>query len=341
MILDNNNGIEYYDLLNQARIQTVAEWERILKHEIEEHRGFDFVSKVLIEMYKTPNYTIFCREFEKQQNIGGLNLRVGEFRDRIRKLDGINFPAQIRDDTKTDRAWNIPFKTSEEINSKKENTGKFCWILREELIEALENVMPYLKEYRREFSNQYSTIEYYDNSIMNKSVEYIDSQIILNNALSQVSIEEKNRTSSKITPKKDYIKKQIRNKIIGDSGEKKVVQQEKERLLKAGKTNLAQKVHIVDSDAYGYDVESFDENGNPKHIEVKTSTSSSNDICFYISAHEVEVAKMDDAYELHYLYCVKEKILKTIIFSNQQLKFDIFKNHIKPVQYMIDIKNDS
>lgn len=45
--------------------------------------GFDFISSVLLEMYKEPDDTIFCKDFEKRHNLGGLNLCVGEFRDRI------------------------------------------------------------------------------------------------------------------------------------------------------------------------------------------------------------------------------------------------------------------
>ncbi len=330
---------EYYTL-NQPRIKTVSDWEMILKNELERNSGFDFIHKVLVEMYKIEDFTIFCGEFESTHDIGGLNLRVGEFRDRIRKMDGIHFPEQIRLDSNSDRAWNIPFKSSEKVNEKDENKGRFCWILREELIEAMERVMPYIKEYRQQYSLQYAPLEYHDNAILNKAVVSVDSKQILLNA-KQTEPVSLNASTRKLSPKKDYIKKQIRNKILGDSGEQKILEEEKARLKLAGKYQLARKVHIVDSDAYGYDVVSFNEDGTPKHIEVKTSTSTSNDVSFHITAYEVQTLLEDDAYELHYLYCVNEKEIKKVIFSNEQLRMEIIQRFMQPTQFVVNIKKQN
>lgn len=326
---------ETYEYLNSPRIQTVAEWELIIKSELERQNGFDFISRVLVEMYKRPNHTIFCREFEQEHNIGGLNLRLGEFRDRIRKIEGIRFPEQIREDSGTDRAWNIPFKSSEELNSQKENTGKFCWILRDELIEAMENVMPYIREFRREYSKQFAPIEFHDIDILRKPVDQMDSQAILDRA-AVIHHQSSDSCQRRYPGKIDYISKQSRNKLVGDSGEQKVVQLEKEKLKELGKADLAKKVHIVDSDAYGYDIESFDENGNPKHIEVKTTTQAEGAVRFHISAHEVDVLMTDNAYELHYLFCVKEKLIKRIVFTAHQLREELLKKYMRPTQYVVE-----
>jgi len=326
---------EYYTL-NEPRIKTVSEWEIILKNELERKSGFDFVHKVLVEVYKIEDFTIFCGEFQSTHDVGGLNLRVGEFRDRIRKIDEIHFPEQISSNSKSDRAWNIPFKSSEEVNEKIENKGHFCWILREELIEAMERVMPYIKEYRQKYSLQYAPLEYHDNAILNKAVVSVDSKQILLNA-KQTKPVNQNVSTRKLSPKKDYIKKQIRNKILGDSGEQKILEEEKARLKHAGKYQLAREVHIVDSDAYGYDIVSFNEDGTQKHIEVKTSTSISDDISFHITAYEVQTLLEDDAYELHYLYCVNEQEIKKVIFTNEQLRTQIIQQYMQPTQFVVNI----
>lgn len=327
---------EYYTL-NQPRIKTVSEWEIILKNELERRSDFDFIHKVLVEVYKIEDFTIFCGEFQSAHDIGGLNLRVGEFRDRIRKMDAIQFPEQISSNSKSDRAWNIPFKSSEEVNEKIENKGHFCWILREELIEAMERVMPYIKEYRQQYSLQYAPLEYHDNAILNKEVITVDSKQILLEG-KQTEPASPNASTRKLSPKKDYIKKQIHNKILGDSGEQKVLEEEKLRLKRAGKHQLARIAHIVDSDAYGYDIVSFNEDGTPKHIEVKTSTSTSDDISFHITAYEIQTLLEDDAYELHYLYCVNEPEIKKVIFTNEQLRTQIIQQYMQPTQYVVNIK---
>lgn len=330
---------EYYTL-NEPRIKTVSEWEIILKNELERNSGFDFIHKVLVEMYKIEDFTIFCGEFERTHDIGGLNLRVGEFRDRIRKMDGIHFPEQIRLDSNSDRAWNIPFKSSEEVNEKIENKGHFCWILREELIEAMERVMPYIKEYRQKYSLQYAPLEYHDNAILNKAVVFVDSEMILSNARKGEPASPKS-SLRRLPPKIDYTKKQIRNKILGDSGEHKVLKEEQARLKSAGKYQLAREVHIVDSDAYGYDIVSYNEDGTPKHIEVKTSTSTSDDVAFHITAYEVQTLLEDDAYELHYLYCVNEQEIKKVIFTNEQLRTQIIQRYMQPTQFVVNIKTQN
>lgn len=319
---------EEYKFLNAPRL-TTKEWELVLKNEIEKHNGFDFLGKVLIEMYKLEDHTIFCKDFEQEHGYGGLSLRVGEFRNRIAKVIP-NYVPQLREDTDKDRAWNIPFTSSEELNIK--NPGKFSWVLRKELIEAMELLIPSIKEYRNTYSNQYPPIEYYDPKLIEKEVQYVDVSEIL---ASTKKIEYEYKSTKRLPKKQDYIKKNIRNKIIGDSGEKKVRLIEKEYLKKHGKNDLARKVKIVDSDALGYDVLSFDLDGNEKHIEVKTSTSSN--VSFYITDYEVQTLLHDDSYELYYLCCTKEEKIKIIKFSNEQLREKVVKELLKPVQYLVEI----
>ena len=128
---------EYYEF-NKPRITTVEDWKKILSREITYNpEGFDFIQNVLVEAYYAPNRTIFCGDLEEKTGIKGINLRVGEFRDRIRKYNVIEFEEQIRDDSGTDRAWNIPFYSNEKLNNV---SGKFSWVLRDELSKAMEEL---------------------------------------------------------------------------------------------------------------------------------------------------------------------------------------------------------
>lgn len=95
------------------------------------------------------------------------------------------------------------------------------------------------------------------------------------------------------TRKTDYEIQYSKNLEIGEIGEEQVLNYEKNRLLNAGKKEYADKVKRVslESDNYGYDIQSydFDDNGVIKeiHIEVKTTANNQN-TPFFISKNELE-----------------------------------------------------
>lgn len=80
--------------------------------------------------------------------------------------------------------------------------------------------------------------------------------------------------------------------MIGLDGELKVLAFEKNRLKQAGRGDLAKQVAFVAEDAgLGYDIASFDEAGNPKYIEVEsTSQTRASDQAFFLSENERRVA---------------------------------------------------
>ncbi|WP_417350155.1 DUF3883 domain-containing protein [Ferrimonas sp.] len=85
---------------------------------------------------------------------------------------------------------------------------------------------------------------------------------------------------------------QEHNRELGLRGEELVLKHEKKLLQDAGRNDLADRVeHIALTDsAAGYDLLSFDDKGQPKYIEVKTTRKSSQ-TPFYISSNEVERSK--------------------------------------------------
>lgn len=108
--------------------------------------------------------------------------------------------------------------------------------------------------------------------------------------------------------KKDYIIQHINNKNLGDFGEKLVVGLERAKLIKFGYPTLAKKVDQVsesEGDGLGYDVESFDINGNKIYIEVKTTTHKNKSHPFNLSLNELAAStEFNDQYKLYRLYNV-------------------------------------
>jgi hypothetical protein len=92
------------------------------------------------------------------------------------------------------------------------------------------------------------------------------------------------------------------NKRIGNLGENWVIQREREKLIKAGLRNkIVRQISVEEGDGTGFDIRSYDANGNEIFIEVKTTTGKCNQPIF-ISRNELERSKQDS--EKYYLYRV-------------------------------------
>ncbi|NVK65164.1 MAG: DUF3883 domain-containing protein [Flavobacteriales bacterium] len=99
----------------------------------------------------------------------------------------------------------------------------------------------------------------------------------------------------------DFIKKSANDKELGDFGEELVLDYEKKKLSEKGLYNFVDKVKIV-KDGNGYDIKSFDENGNDIFIEVKTTQGNSK-TPFYLSLNEkLFFEKERDKYFIYRLY---------------------------------------
>lgn len=94
--------------------------------------------------------------------------------------------------------------------------------------------------------------------------------------------------------KTDFEHIQKIKKFWGDNGEEWIEQIEKLKLQKCGRYDLAEKVEHVSKtkgDGLGYDIISFDNDGNKMFIEVKTTTDKSKDNKFQISINELNASK--------------------------------------------------
>lgn len=146
-------------------------------------------------------------------------------------------------------------------------------------------------------------------------------------------------TSIDFTPKTvNYIQNNIENKRIGDLGELWVIEYEKQKLIQANKQKLAEKIsHIskAKGDGLGYDILSYDLNGNKIFIEVKTTKKDVN-TTFYITRNELERSRKEkDMYLLYRVYNFDEKTEKGELLI---IKGDLSNLCNIPLTYKVNIK---
>jgi len=132
----------------------------------------------------------------------------------------------------------------------------------------------------------------------------------------------------------DFIEKNKENKELGDAGEELVRDYEIKKLIEKNMPHLAKRVRIAE-DGEGYDIQSFDEHGNEKFIEVKTTTGNIK-APFHMSLNE-------------YLFCEKNKEQYCIYrlydydFQENHAKFFIVDDPLNtllfdPIAYQVYIK---
>lgn len=103
----------------------------------------------------------------------------------------------------------------------------------------------------------------------------------------------------------EVARRDAENRRLGRSGEQWVVKVEKQRLLEAGKGDLAENVvwvANVEGDGAGYDIRSYDTDGSPIFIEVKT-TNGGRTADFFITANEVNTSdRIGRAFRLYRVF---------------------------------------
>jgi hypothetical protein len=110
------------------------------------------------------------------------------------------------------------------------------------------------------------------------------------------------RTVERIAKKYNHAERDARNRKLGALGERFVCERERQKLLRVGKAELAEKVRLVsqlDGDGVGYDIRSFDPSGQEQLIEVKTTNGAAT-TDFFLSRTEREVSQeRADVWRLH------------------------------------------
>lgn len=157
----------------------------------------------------------------------------------------------------------------------------------------------------------YSVVSYYGLDMTGRYKEQMKSKNLVpeveNVAVDDIKVSEHTIvpiTESKSPSKIDYVLRQKENSRLGKAGEQWVFECEKKRLVAAGRKDLAKKVNWVarEDDSKGYDILSFDEDGEEFFIEVKTTNGGA---CtpFYISALEMALSHAcPSKYRLYRVY---------------------------------------
>jgi len=135
--------------------------------------------------------------------------------------------------------------------------------------------------------------------------------------------------------KTDFEKREKRLRRIGDRGESIVFALEEQRLIQAGKTNLANRVkHISqEDDGAGFDILSYDEDGMERQIEVKATSAANLADGFYISSNELEKSATLGNYYIYLVFSAMSKKPEIFQMKHPSLKSDAFA--LVPVIYNV------
>lgn len=109
----------------------------------------------------------------------------------------------------------------------------------------------------------------------------------------------------RLVRKFDPVARDFRNRSLGKAGEALIVDFERRRLAALDRKDLASKVRWVaqeDGDGAGYDIHSFDREGNDRLIEVKT-TRGPRSTPFFVTRNELSLAhERPEHFRLYRLY---------------------------------------
>jgi len=138
----------------------------------------------------------------------------------------------------------------------------------------------------------------------------------------------------------NFIQNGIENKRLGDLGELWVMKYEIEKLSTANRHNLIDKIKHTskdEGDGTGFDIQSFDINGNKIFIEVKTTKGRQNST-FFITRNELERSKIEgDNYYLYRLYNFNEQTDTSDLLI---IKGDLSNLCEFPTTYKINLVNN-
>lgn len=136
----------------------------------------------------------------------------------------------------------------------------------------------------------------------------------------------------------DHEAKAKAQKDLGNAGETLVKQHEIDFLKSIGRLEDAEKVRVAD-DGEGYDVLTFDEIGNEKYIEVKTTTGGDR-ADFYLSKHEVDFMRLNQ--NRYWIYRVYHYDSGNNFGEFYKISGDVESQlSLEPTQFKVSIKKEA
>lgn len=137
-------------------------------------------------------------------------------------------------------------------------------------------------------------------------IEHADFARVLTDApTAQRAVREPEAVYHRVAVKRDYFAREAQNRSLGAAGERFALDFERWRLAQLGVPQLAEQVRhvsLIDGDGLGYDIRSFEADGRPRYVEVKT-TSFGELTPFFVSANEARFAQEHhESFRLYRLY---------------------------------------
>ena len=179
-------------------------------------------------------------------------------------------------------------------------------------------------------------------SVLDEPMTEVAEEIELNIADNPTMVSKNKSISNKVRAKEDinYSEQQTISQKIGDRGEELVLRNEIEKTKEWGLPNeTLSKVRRVslESDDYGFDILSFDQEGNERYLEVKTTKTNGKNFSFILTRNEFETAKY---YGKMYSFVIVFDILSNprIWYMGNPFVEEPYKVKIQPTQYRVDIK---
>jgi hypothetical protein len=127
-------------------------------------------------------------------------------------------------------------------------------------------------------------------------------------------------------PLANYLEIEARNRHLGLAGEEFAIRFEEERLWRAGQKRLADKIeHVARTrgDGEGYDILSFEENGQERLIEVKTTTFGRHTPLF-VTRNELDVSEeRSDEYYIYRLFDFRDDPKLFLVPGDISMSFDL------------------
>tara|TARA_R110000823_G_scaffold38655_4_gene103949 strand:+ start:8075 stop:9331 length:1257 start_codon:yes stop_codon:yes gene_type:complete len=135
----------------------------------------------------------------------------------------------------------------------------------------------------------------------------------------------------------DYQAEAREMKQLGDRGEKIALEMEKQRLESIGRGDLIPFVKKAEYDYLGYDIESFEKNGDQRFIEVKTTRAKAGNARFFLSQNELDKAQELENYFIYMVYDILSQSPKIWVIDNP---FNPVNPKVKkiPISYQIEIQ---
>lgn len=215
-------------------------------------------------------------------------------------------------------------------------------IYKREALIAFKNNDPEMKQWSNDIFGRFLYIYFHPKNAQNnvqdyatiKDYRYVNFDISVSEDKSH--IKESKKT---IRPKIDYEKESREFKRLGDRGEMVVMMAEKDRLKKMGLSSKQIDAKLIqvskESDDYGYDIVSLNDDKTPRYIEVKATTRKPGDMSFYYTENECQTAlKYGGKYYIYIVYDIKSSTPQIWRINNPLLSE---KLRLLPVKYKVEL----